>query len=613
MPDRILAAPLASLVNSRDKPRVEPAQGSLKTMRTPTLPFHPTPGWKVSPIEILRLGSSQDYSGLVSRFIWLSFLASTFFFVAVGASQVIYPGFTEPMEGDVLQHIERASLGLPVYPKPGVEYIALAFMPLYYYLSVPFYLMFGDSFLGPRLLSALLAFGSGALILRMAWRETGRVWVGMLAASFFFASYRIADASLFSALPDSLMLFLLLAGLYYLRFGTTKVTDILWLLCFCLAFWTKQQGSTYFLLAVAYAWVSRTSHLPRWVLVAALLLGGPVLYYLLGPQFGDHFFYHTFVVPQRWPNSIWASLERMGYIILACTATAWVLSWFSKREAWSSIHRRISAFHWFTVAAFLSTLFSMAKVGSSNNHYVPLIAGLSLTGALGFSEILDRRTPIRVGLALALLTILSVTLTVTKYLAGEGPFYMNVGWLALAMTAALYWLLQRRSLTPIPHNQLAAVLLALGQLASASYIPLRYMPPLDYPVGVTRLREVLASLEEPLLILPYGNVPQSLTSRPTVRAPSWVALGDELRQNPSRETFIALKSRIVQIARLHVLTETPLKEVPVYGVLADLFEPVKDYGAEFRGVGQNAIHWYSGRSKLRYLYRLKPTATPVSG
>src|SRR4051812_40509728 len=73
---------------------------------------------------------------------------------AVAAAHLAYPGFAETMEGDVLQHVERAARGRPIYPEPGGEYIALTYMPLYHLAAAPFYRLFGDSLFGPRLLSA---------------------------------------------------------------------------------------------------------------------------------------------------------------------------------------------------------------------------------------------------------------------------------------------------------------------------------------------------------------------------------------------------------------------------------------------------------------------------
>lgn len=102
-------------------------------------------------------------------------------FALVAVGQLTFPGFTESMEGDILQHVERAAHGRPIYPAPGGEYIALAYMPLYYVLASPLFLLFGDSLFGPRLLSVVCAFASAGLIGRIATRETNSPATGVLA------------------------------------------------------------------------------------------------------------------------------------------------------------------------------------------------------------------------------------------------------------------------------------------------------------------------------------------------------------------------------------------------------------------------------------------------
>src|SRR5262249_53867656 len=150
------------------------------------------------------------------------------------------------MEGDSLQHVERAAHGLPLYPAPGGEFIALAYQPLYYFCAAPLYLLCGDSLFGPRLLSCVCAVASGGLVGWVGWRESRSAWVPLLAAALYFAGYRIMDACLTCALPDALLLFWLLAGFVCLAYGTRWWHDVLWLVFFTLAFWTKQHGAFYF-------------------------------------------------------------------------------------------------------------------------------------------------------------------------------------------------------------------------------------------------------------------------------------------------------------------------------------------------------------------------------
>jgi 4-amino-4-deoxy-L-arabinose transferase-like glycosyltransferase len=155
----------------------------------------------------------------------LSLLVFAGIFVFLAANHVAYPGFLEPMEGDVLQHIQQVCRGEAIYQTPTAEFIPLSYMPLYYVFAAPFYAVFGDSFAGPRLLSCLCAAISGGLCCWIAWRESRLATASCVAGALFFSSYRIMNASLTVALPDSLLLVWLLSGFAFLAYGTRRWHD----------------------------------------------------------------------------------------------------------------------------------------------------------------------------------------------------------------------------------------------------------------------------------------------------------------------------------------------------------------------------------------------------
>jgi 4-amino-4-deoxy-L-arabinose transferase-like glycosyltransferase len=272
-----------------------------------------------------------------SRFLILfsltSFAVYLGVFIYICQAHILYPGFTEPMEGDVLQHIERISNALVPYPKPGGDFIAIAHMPLYYFLSVPFYLLFGDSFAGPRMLSSLCAIASGFLVARIGWKESKSWIIGLLAGAFYFSSYRIMDAVLTCSLPDSLMLLLLLLGFYFFAYGSERVHDVLWLLFFSLAFWTKQHGAIYFGFVVLYALLFRRNFIPKWGIILGILLGGPCSYLIVGSFLGEGFFYHTFTVPGLWGRKFWISVERTAFSLVCFVPFSILLALSYLRES----------------------------------------------------------------------------------------------------------------------------------------------------------------------------------------------------------------------------------------------------------------------------------------
>ena len=345
-----------------------------------------------------------------ARFCWSALLFYGGLFVFLCVQHVTYPGFLELMEADTLQQISRIAAGKPAYPQPDGEFIALAYNPLYYFVSAPTRALFGDSFMGPRLVSALCAIAAGGIVGWIAWRESQSRSVGALAAALYFASYRLMDAWLTCALPDAMLLVWVLLGYCGLAYGRTRLHDVAWLVCFTLAFWTKQHGAFFFGFAVLYALLFRQNALPRWTLVVGILLGGPVSYLAIGQFLGDGFFQQTFFVPGHWERSVWFSARRVVFVLAEFVPFAVLLTLCAFRRAGGSPasgrdggDRRAACptLAWFTVTTFAAIAFTMMVAGSSNNHFIPLIAIRCVTAALGVHELLHSERRPQIGCRLS--------------------------------------------------------------------------------------------------------------------------------------------------------------------------------------------------------------------
>jgi hypothetical protein len=59
-----------------------------------------------------------------------------------------FPLNLDLMEGAVLQHLQRVTAGLPIYPDPTPAYTPLAYNPLFYVVTVPFTWILGSSHSG---------------------------------------------------------------------------------------------------------------------------------------------------------------------------------------------------------------------------------------------------------------------------------------------------------------------------------------------------------------------------------------------------------------------------------------------------------------------------------
>lgn len=528
-------------------------------------------------------------------------------FLGIAVRHVEYAGFLEPMEGDVLQHIQRVCSDEPLYPAPSADYIALSYMPLYYVLSAPFYLMCGEDFAGPRLLSVLCALGSGLICIAIAWRESRSLAVASMAGGLYFSSYRIMDAALTCALPDSMLLFWLLLGCCFWAYGKNRWHDVAWLVCFSLAFWTKQHGALFFGGSVLYALLFRKNSLPKWGIVAGLLAGGPLAYFLVSRWLGPGFVYTTLDIPGSWERSPRFSIQRTAFVLLEFVPYLCLLAVFYFRSSISVPRRSVSALTWFCGQSLAISVFTMMAAGSANNHYVPFIAAFCVAAALGARELSAQEVPRWVGWVLAGLIVGTSGITwiaMRQFAHHPIPKFVPIVTVVVAVSGAgLMMFAKRREW----RAGLIAGLLVAGQFATA-FFPLHdYVEREGWQAAAADLRSELESLDGPVAWVPYGYVPPQLAGKSFFRTPSLVVLEDIERQHGKEDVgwsqLEPFRRRIDECDSLYVLATGPLNEAPVWGQLDYEWELQRDYGRRFANLQQVTRRWYGGGEFLRYLYR----------
>ncbi|MBM3735287.1 MAG: DUF2029 domain-containing protein [Acidobacteria bacterium] len=309
-------------------------------------------------------------------------LASTGLLLVLLSNHIRFPLFLEVMEGTVLQHFERASAGLPIYTAPAPEFVALAYNPLYYYVSVPFSWLFGVNLFTLRLV-AVLGMAGIAVVLYQALRDStnSRLWA-WTGAGLFAAAYHAMDGYLDSAHADSLMIAAALAGTWRLSRGDRLPA----LALLAAAFWIKQHGALFAL--GGFVWVFTRDgwrkSLPGAALLAVL---GPGLYLFGGPSlFGSHFHYFTWEVPSAWSELDAESLSRIARLALRSylplvVAGAWAF--------WKSV-RTAGIWHVQMFAATLSAVMGALDPGSSNNVFAAFGVFLIYWGVRGFAAAATR-------------------------------------------------------------------------------------------------------------------------------------------------------------------------------------------------------------------------------
>jgi 4-amino-4-deoxy-L-arabinose transferase-like glycosyltransferase len=187
---------------------------------------------------------------------WAVGLAACVYLLAYGAIALLrltYPFDLEWMEGATADHVQRILTGQRIYVPPSLAFTPFLYPPLYYYVSATVSLVTGMSLLPLRLVSVASSIGCFWLIYRLVARDTGRRYVGLVAAGLFAATYRIGGAWLDLARVDSLFLLLFLGAVYLVRFQASTWSWALAGALLALSALTKQTALMLALPLILYA------------------------------------------------------------------------------------------------------------------------------------------------------------------------------------------------------------------------------------------------------------------------------------------------------------------------------------------------------------------------
>lgn len=278
--------------------------------------------------------------------VWTLAIAAISVFVAITTTRLTYPLELDYIEGAVMDHVVRLANGQPIYVEPSLEFVPLAYMPLFPALASLLARVFGPALWEPRLVLLLSALGIAALTFGIVRKETGRWTFAAAAAGIYLGGLGIAGGHYDVARPDSLMLFLSLGGLAVLRFTTTARGAVLAGLLLTLGFFTKQHAVWFALAGLLHVvWNDRAR---LWPFAAALLLGCGGGYLLLSAWLGPWFSFYTWDVPSHWSHVSEGRLQRYlgerlvgqtGPLLLAVLAAAFVVDrpWRGRSGVWCAM------------------------------------------------------------------------------------------------------------------------------------------------------------------------------------------------------------------------------------------------------------------------------------
>jgi hypothetical protein len=331
---------------------------------------------------------------IVTAFFAVFALGHLCFITFLWTNHISFPLNLEAMELLRLQHIQRILAGLPLYPAPSPDFIALAYNPLSYYFTIPFTWVFGANLWTMRLVAILGTIGCGLIIFATVRRQSQSTWWGLMAVGLFAAAYRVMDTYLDNAHADSWLLCTILLGCYVLDRYRAIGWNCVGILLFITAFWFKQQG--YLFAIAALLWLTWREGRRAWRYWLLAMIVGPGLY-LTMPDWvlGSHFHYYTWQVPRQWVELTKSGLLHFlkytigNYPILLISSSLLVAPMFPLRQFWRRqfwSNHQPAIWYWMFPFALLSGLIAELTTGSNNNVLIPMGTWLILVGVLGFQR-----------------------------------------------------------------------------------------------------------------------------------------------------------------------------------------------------------------------------------
>lgn len=312
-------------------------------------------------------------------------IAVVFFlaFIITAFSNLFFPFQLEWLEGLMVNGVERVLAGKKLYPAPSLEFIPPIYPPFYFYLSAFISKIIGQGFLPLRLVSFLASLGSFFFIFLLVKKETKNNFYSFLSSALFAATYFISywfDL----ARVDSLFLFLLLAGVYLIRFPSSLNSYLLAGILISLSFLTKQTAFVIFLPLLLYSFLENKKG--SFLLIGTfILVAGPVSLLFNYFHQGWYFFY-VFDLPFQHP------LEKNMFInfwvkdlFLFLPIASLLALFFLISKSLKSDKKTFLFYFLLTIGLIFSSLIGRLKVGGAINTLIPTYLILIISILFGLS------------------------------------------------------------------------------------------------------------------------------------------------------------------------------------------------------------------------------------
>ncbi|MBP7134009.1 glycosyltransferase family 39 protein [Patescibacteria group bacterium] len=249
----------------------------------------------------LRLFTDSRLTEKLTKFAWGACIVMAIWFLVVycviAFIRLRYPFELEWMEGGMVDHVVRVMQGLPLYQEPSFAFTPFIYPPLYFYVSAGIAKLTGIGFFALRFVSIFASIGNFLLLFVLAFRETRRAGVSLLAPGLFSATYVLSGSWMDIGRVDSLMLFFVLLSFLFLRTAKRWTSWVLAGLCATLAFYTKQ--SVWLLYVPIVIYLLFTLRKRAFIFIASGGIVTAALFFLANIHSKGWFYYYMVTLPER--------------------------------------------------------------------------------------------------------------------------------------------------------------------------------------------------------------------------------------------------------------------------------------------------------------------------
>jgi hypothetical protein len=319
---------------------------------------------------------------LTTGLLWGLSAAATGLYLLLAKGHLRYAGEMDYIEGVMMDHVTRVLHGQPLYVKPSVDFITLAYMPGWTVVAAAFAKVLGPGFFAGRLVSFLSSLAIGALVLSILERETRSWTIAIAGAGLYYMGYGNAGGGHYDvARPDSLMLALSLGALFLLRFRDGTLATVAAALLLVAAFFTKQHAVWFGIaMLVHLALNERARLLPFALTWIAGCAGG---YALLAAWLGPWFVFYTWNLPAHWSHVAPIRIERYiggGLLgMLGGLTVPALLSLMLPEPPWRG---RSGLWAWLGAAACGTGLLATLDPSAWKHVFIPSMMAMSVLGPL---------------------------------------------------------------------------------------------------------------------------------------------------------------------------------------------------------------------------------------